>query len=316
MNKYDWGIFTSKGDYDYKDKESNIQKYINETLNKSLLMFRYKNLPPTIPQIELEKLLQINGYAGIVDVDGDIYALNGTLGGALDMYNRHTLLNVNNQYLNINKSYKIGEDCIIINNDYLGIGLIELYSRFAYMLVENDITMIRTNINKRIDNIMTVNDDNTGESANIYLDKVERGEIGYIMGSKLYDSIQLFNKSDKSGSNLNELFQYHQYLKGSLMNEIGLSANYNMKKERLITSEIIDNNDILYPLVDNMLECRKLALKEVNNKYGTSIEVELNSSWANRIQGNKGGDNEIKNNNEANEDAEILKGVINEPGRS
>ena len=76
-----------------------------------------------------------------------------------------------------------------------------------------------------------------------------------------------------------DLVQYQQYLKASLFNEIGLNANYNMKKERLISGEIEANADVLYPLIDNMLFCRNQGLEALNKKYGLNIGVELNSSW-------------------------------------
>ena len=38
----------------------------------------------------------------------------------------------------------------------------------------------------------------------------------------------------------------------------------------------------MLPLVDNMLSCRKEAIKAVNKKYNTSITVEKNSSWENK----------------------------------
>src|SRR5699024_4715632 len=68
-----------------------------------------------------------------------------------------------------------------------------------------------------------------------------------------------------------------------LYNEIGLNANYNMKRERLNTSEVEMNSEALYPLVDNMLYNRRLAVEEINEKFGTNISVEFNSSWDYRL---------------------------------
>ena len=73
-----------------------------------------------------------------------------------------------------------------------------------------------------------------------------------------------------------ELLQYHR---ANWFNDIGLSSNYNMKREALNSGESSMNNDILLPLIDNMLVCRKEAVEKVNAKYGTNIQVELTSSW-------------------------------------
>ena len=56
-----------------------------------------------------------------------------------------------------------------------------------------------------------------------------------------------------------------------------------MKRERLNTSEVEMNSEALYPLVDNMLYNRRLAVEEINEKFGTNISVEFNSSWDYRL---------------------------------
>ena len=70
-----------------------------------------------------------------------------------------------------------------------------------------------------------------------------------------------------------------QYQKASWYNDLGLSANYNMKREALNSSETVIDNDILLPLIDDMLKCRKAGAEKVNAMYDTDIRVELSSSW-------------------------------------
>ena len=82
---------------------------------------------------------------------------------------------------------------------------------------------------------------------------------------------------------MKDLFEFQQYMKASLYNEIGLSANFNMKRERLTANEVEANTDNLYPLVDDMLNCRRLAIEKINEMFGLNIEVEFNSSWDYRL---------------------------------
>ena len=65
--------------------------------------------------------------------------------------------------------------------------------------------------------------------------------------------------------------------------EIGLYSNDNMKKERLVKSEVENGLNSIYPLVDNMLNSRIEAIKKVNEKYNTNISVEFTSSWEYRL---------------------------------
>ena len=68
-------------------------------------------------------------------------------------------------------------------------------------------------------------------------------------------------------------------MKASLLGELGLNANFNMKRERINTAESELNQDALLPLVDDMLAMRKKACEDINAMYGLNIDVEKNSSW-------------------------------------
>ena len=64
-----------------------------------------------------------------------------------------------------------------------------------------------------------------------------------------------------------------------MFNDLGLNANYNMKRERLNTQEVSMNIDALMPFVDSMLTERVEGVKRVNEMFGTDITVTLGSSW-------------------------------------
>ena len=148
---------------------------------------------------------------------------------------------------------------------------------------ENEMTMLLATVNKRIQHLLSANDDNTIESAKNFLKKVFDGEIGVIGESKLFESLKVNTTSATSQVSMKDLFEYEQYLKASMYNEIGLSANFNMKRERLSSSEVEANTDNLYPLVDDMLKSRREGLEKVNEMFGLDIQVEFNSSWDYRL---------------------------------
>lgn len=283
MNKYDYGIINfNVSNYDIKDKDYNLNNELQQMINKSITMFDYENLPKTIPLEELEKQLQVNGYTIIYPYQDNIYCSSGALGGKPDIYDKPTEVTISNSVIG-SKTFKLDSDCILVKNDYLSQGLLNIYKKYCKLLIENDITMYQTNINKRINNIITASDDSTRESAELYIKKLEEGTQGIIMDNKLYDSLQII--SNPNNSSMIDLVQYHQYLKASLYNEIGLNSNYNMKKERLISGELEQNSDILYPLIDGMLECRETGFEKVNELFNTNINVRLDSAWNRKATG-------------------------------
>ena len=281
IDKYNMGLgYITK--YDFKNKEKNLNDYITYMLNRSVTMFKYHNLPDTMPQREIELLLQCNGWGCVCEIDGNLYCLNGGLGGVPNAYSMPTEIIINNPYLNYSRTLAIDTDCVIIPNDSMYAGLLPMYGRYCTMLVENDITMILATVNKRVQNLLSANDDNTVESAKNFLKKVFDGELGVIAESKLFDSLKVNASSTNSTVSMTELFEFEQYVKASMYNEIGLSANYNMKRERLTSAEVETNTDNLYPLVDDMINQRRKAVEKINGMFGTDIEIEFNSSWDNR----------------------------------
>ena len=316
IDKYYGGI-DYHSSYDYQDKERNVSNYVKYMFTRSVTMFHYTGLPETIPQEELEKLLQFNGYCCIAEVDGSLYALNGSLGGEGDAYNRPTTCTVANPALKLSKTFKIDEDCIIINSDSMYMGLTPLFEKYCTMLNESDITIILATINKRIQMLISANDDNTVESAKQFIKDIENGKLGVVAETKLFDSLKVNNTANNNNVNLKDLFEMNNYLKASMYNEIGLGSNNNMKREQLTVSEIESNTDSYYPLVDNMLMCRRKALDKINEMFGTNIQVEFNSSWDYRYKNGEPVDT-LKDDEEETETSEQpfeeSEGVNNENG--
>ena len=282
IDKYNYGLGYTFN-YDYKDKARNVNNLIKYMLNRSNIMFQYHNLPDSIPSREIELLLQTNGFGVFIEVEGKYYIVNGGLGGEPDVYNMPTEAVISIPALKLNKTYKINEDCIVIPNDSMYLGLIPMYAKYCTLMNENEMTMLLATVNKRIQHLLSANDDNTIESAKNFLKKVFDGEIGVIGESKLFESLKVNTTSATSQVSMKDLFEYEQYLKASMYNEIGLSANFNMKRERLSSSEVEANTDNLYPLVDDMLNSRRKGLEKVNEMFGLDIQVEFNSSWDYRL---------------------------------
>lgn len=300
-NQYDWGIYNGIHGipYDRKEKDRNTRSQVMYMLDRSLLMFKYHGLPESLPPIELERLLQSNGFAGVTEVEGELYAFYGGLGGEQDVYGRPTTLVVSNPALNYNETLTIDEDVVLMRNDSMMLGLMPTFAKYSSLLNENEVSMTLASISQRVNNLISVADDNTASSADKYLKQLEEGKLGYIFESKLFDSLQTNPMNSSGGSSITELIELQQYLKASMYNEIGLNANYNMKRERLNSSEVEMNSDNLYPFVDNMLEHRQIALDEINEKFGYEITVELNSSWNYRNSQGEDIDNEYLQQDDA-----------------
>lgn len=260
------------------DKHKLLKQFKNNQLNKSLTMFEWSNLPDTIPQVELEKMLQINGYAVIAEYQGKLYAFQAGFSGQ-DPYNQPTKAIVNNPALKNNTTYTIGEDCIVIKNDDMKQGLNGIYEYYGQRLIENQITMLMTDYNLRMPFTISSSDDQTTQSAKMYLKKIIDGSLGVIGEQKLFKALSVTPTNSKQTATFADLYGYQQFIIAQLNNTIGLATNNNMKRERLTTNEIEVNKNASYPLVDNMLKNRQQAVDAINKMFDANISVEYSSIW-------------------------------------
>lgn len=298
--------------FDFSDKDAIVRHIVRKTLNKTLSMFRYKKLPPTIPEDMLKLQLQTVGYAVFDKITPEDIKANQTLefptgvysfaegvglGGVPDAYYRPTLAIINSPAFGYSASKRINKDCFLLRNDPLLEGLLPIIGHFASLMTENLITMRMTDINTRIVSVLTAQDDAQADAIKLFLQDIEKGKLASVLGKDLFDenggirSLPFSGKTDP----FTYLIEYHQYLKASLLNELGINANYNMKRESLNFNETEVNKGALLPFVDTMLRTQTEDIKRINDAYGLEIEIELNSSWED-VQDVV--DKEIKNSND------------------
>lgn len=267
--------------YDYKAKQRNVNQLNDYMLAKTISMFEYENLPETIPARELEKLLQRGGYAFISKApDGGLYAFTGGLGGEPDVYGNATKINVSNTALKYNETLDIKKDGVLFYNDDMAAGLLAFYEKQNTLLAENEINMVVWGYNSRTQKLISAPDDKSKESAELYMKKIVDGELTIIGENALFDGVKVQPANNSAGNGISQMIEYHQYIKSCLFNEVGLPSNFNMKKERLISSEIDQAEDSLFPLVYNMMENRISAVNRINEMFGTDIKVGFGSVWA------------------------------------
>ena len=285
-NKYSetFTPFSKAFDFSYcSDKETVFKNYCKYTFTRTQSMFVYTGLPDTIPVQYLEKYLQQNGSCCIAEVNGNLYALIGSAGGECDEYYQPTEYTVANPYLNLSKTFKIGEDCVYCRNDYEANGLIPLISRYCGLMTENLLTVRLADINMRMMNLLSAPDDNTLQSAIKYLQDLEKGKLGVVGESPFFEGLKLQSNHVGSGDYMIQFIELQQYLKGSLYNELGINANFNMKREALSGEEVALNDDALMPLIDDMLKQRRTMCDELNKMFGLNVSVDYGSAWHSNV---------------------------------
>lgn len=287
-NDYLSNVLPGFGDYDPTNKRLITNNIIRYMLNRTQKIFEWNGLPDTIPQRILESYLQINGHCAFMKHENQLYIYTGGLGGKPDVYYRPTIYTIANPAQNISINAEINKDCVVVINDSYLMGLLPMCQRYANNMSDTEISLYIANINSRIISLISAQDDRTEKSAQKYISDIIEGKIGVIGEAKFFEDLKATPFST-SGAHavITDLIELMQYNKASFFNEIGLNANYNMKRESINSNESQLNNDALSPLIDDMLFCRKTYIEKVNTMFDTNITVDLSSSWKqNRIEEN------------------------------
>lgn len=289
-----------------KDKEKSCKAFATYFMLRCMKMLKYDGLPEEMPVDCMSKILLGNGWGwftkwnkdkgsdNIVTTkqlagDKQFYFFDGTLGGVPDAYYRPTKLIVANPGSKCFKDFDLnrekngtyyGEEGVIIRNDSLYQGLMPIILRYSYLLAENVLTLHSADVWLRIIALISAPDDNSLASAQSYIDSVERGKLSAVGESSFLDkSIKLQSPPSNNGSYLTQFIEYQQYFLGSFFNEIGLNANFNMKRESIAKSESSLNEDSMLPLCQNMLNTQQQDFSVVNEMFGLNIKVSFDSAW-------------------------------------
>lgn len=271
---------TSKKLYDLRDKEKSLFDFFEQTLNKSLRMFTYIDLP--VPEIEFEKQLQENGYTVVFKYQDKIYCNSGSLSGQeKSPYNQPTEAIITIPALNLSKTFNLETEAVLVKNDFLQIGLKPLILSKGTQIIENRLTMYLKNVLSRAPFTITANSDKSILSAQAFINKLTSGDLAVIAEDSFLKDVNVDSLTQTGQANMQDLINYQTYLYGQLYSELGLPGLTHEKQERMLTSEIESQQAAIRPLVDNMLECRKKGIEQMNKLFNGNAQVELDSVWNN-----------------------------------
>lgn len=272
-------------------------------LNKTAQMFDYENLPPTLPRVALEFLLQIEGsaviwappssykprgngpsfsYESLVTKGSlpNIYAFSCTLADAPDPYGEPYKVIVTNPGFipSISEELVLNEQCVLIRNDTYMRGIDSLHRKYAYLLTEAEVSLRSTLICLRDQLTFIAKTEPQRAAVAKYLSDRENGVPGSILAPGLGTPLEAIQADGRTNS-VELAVNGRQAIYAAWYNEIGLNPSFSLKREYTSAQEIGENNSLLQPTIDDMFSCREQACKNINAMFGTNISVHKSSSW-------------------------------------
>lgn len=258
-----------------------ISYWTDMLFEKAIRIFEWSGDLP-FPQKEIEMRLLLYGYCGYVeDTDvGEMVVSSGMSGPTQywDEFKEFTYAAATAK----GGTRKIGEDCVIINNTALRNPLLPMIKRYANLLAHTDVSLKMSLVNLRVKNIISTDSQSTAESYRTMFEKFYNGDVDAIMDDGLLkkgnggiDNLAL-NSSGSLG--VMDCIDARNELLRMFFNEIGVRYNRD-KKERMIESEVENDEQMLLLNIGDMLKQRKKACEEINKIFGRSISVDLSPEF-------------------------------------
>lgn len=290
---------------DYASRKHKIVRdNLDWLLNKTAVMFEYSNLPPTIPPIALERLLQWCGSCVIwhvpssytpvgygpsfnasslvdqTDENGSLYAFKYTLADAPDPYDEPYKVVITSPGFRptISKTLEINKDVAIIRNDTNYRGLYQLHLKYAELMAEAEISLRSTLLVLRDELLFICKTEKQRKAVDAYIAARENGQPSFISSNDLGAPLETLMQNSRSNS-VELAVNGLQAIKAAWYNEIGLNPSFSMKREYTSAQEIDTQTDLLMPIIDDMFISRQVGLENVNALFGTNITVRKSSAW-------------------------------------
>lgn len=243
-------------------------------------IFRYTNLPLTVPKRILERYLTRNGHAVAYMHDGELFISDELPTGKPNLYGEDTEVTIAHDVGDnadvLTKT--IGVDAVLIRNDSDCIGLEPIVTEYAAMTAQAKITVLRNLVDLRSHYIIQAKDQKSYESAVAYEEAVRSGDTAVILAEEFATMDGLIVHSTPIANNpATQTIELFQYINSLYYGELGIDINNNMKREYVSDSEIQKSSGM--PLIVNMLQCRLDAVMEINALFDLNIKVCLSEEW-------------------------------------
>lgn len=281
-NRQNWCVDTKATPVDYTRDEL-IDLYEARMFNKVNRMLEFEDLPKEIPHRDFLLYLQTKGETAVVKVGDTLYAIRDLSGTELDAYYHPTKYVLTNPYVKGLKPFYIkGKDCAIIKHDSMCVGLYPLIHKYATLLTDIHITFSLNVIIERSPYLLSVADGKTKEELNAVIQALKQGnlQIALDKASMLKaNTITPLQYGCVPVGSIKELIELENYLSSSLLMELGLNSNYNMKREYVNSNENQIDGLTLIPSIEDILTTIQIGLDEMNSLFGTTTKVKLGKAW-------------------------------------
>lgn len=274
--------------YNVADVENGYNYWFWKLLNICLDIFKYNNLPSSLPAREIESNLMLTGHCFIFPHKGELVTTVTSIYG-FDKYYNPTKATYAQAVLGSDSNLNIDEYAIIYNcslkDNVLNIpadsSLLTFIQRYARMLSDIESTINIYTVNMRLTSIPVATSDNAKSSLRKFFDKLKLGNNEIVVDTPIIESFRNVDitSGNKTSDTLTDLLQCRDKILEMFYRDIGVRFRNN-KRSQMSEEEIESDTQVLLISLNDMLNQRSEDLeKNVNARYGTNITVEINERF-------------------------------------
>ena len=277
--------------------DQQYQIEFNDLLSCVYQVIQYDGLPDTVDPTYLKMCLYLGGRVAVfrdTRGDGAIRALDCAMAGRPDIYYMPSqIMIVNPTFAGYSYQLTPGKDvaviyCREVDRYQYGRetgGLYGLISTTSQLLADNTCSINVATKNMRLTNILSANDTMTKKSIDIVIKKMYDGSPYECVQSSLVDQLNSLPMTQQTNTQqLLQLIQTRQYILSHFYEQLGLKTHDQIKKERLISSEIDEGTELAVFNVQDMLSEIQRGIDDANRIFGLSITMRLHPLIAGTLE--------------------------------
>ena len=157
---------------DKKQINKAVRDYLFAT---AMTMFKYNGLPDNVRPEDLERMLLENGELIFTKWNDDFYIFQFTGAGKQNYLGEWDSYQVNNPYIRCDRVFT-DKDAVRIRNTDNAVSLAGMLDMYSELLSESYITLNMSDVNARLNFLISAGDNATKASAELFLKQVYDGK--------------------------------------------------------------------------------------------------------------------------------------------
>lgn len=248
-------------------------------------IIKFENLPETIPAEVLAFYCLMRAHFCFLEYEGKPYIISGNFGGGvLDFYYRNKKYIVVNHVMGSKElDWEGDKDCVLVRtaNGLTPFYKIAGFEHYSSLLEEAWLALKVDIKNTKLTRLLRATNGAEKDGLEQAIQDADEGKTTVAILKNPYGNNPSFAESlkvDDAGI-INQVMEAITFINGTALQNMGLSSQTIMKKERLITAEVENQYPSLKVNITDMFEHIKDGIERANEKYGLNMKCYLNPLW-------------------------------------